>query len=196
MRVYARILLLFTFALAFARANVFAQDRSGLDDARFVTLAPQIVLAFLDHCISDSLHWKNNFTLAAVSGDSLVLLQFIHSHSGIKTIFTSDGSLAKTPLQDPFMIKVAKLTRHIEVTETSTPASVRTASMDISVGSFVGMQPPRYFTSTVTIFRDTIRQLGTSAQEKPKTFWESTAEPVLVTLGAAVIVALFFIIRS
>ncbi len=32
--------------------------------------------------------------------------------------------------------------------------------------------------------------------EAPKTFWESTAQPILVTLGAAVIIALFFLIRS
>ena len=32
--------------------------------------------------------------------------------------------------------------------------------------------------------------------EAPKTFWESTAQPILVTLGAVVIIALFFLIRS
>ncbi len=33
-------------------------------------------------------------------------------------------------------------------------------------------------------------------QPPPKSFWESTLEPALVVLGAAVIVALFFLIRS
>lgn len=32
--------------------------------------------------------------------------------------------------------------------------------------------------------------------EAPKSFWESTAQPILVTLGAAAIIALFFLIRS
>ncbi len=32
--------------------------------------------------------------------------------------------------------------------------------------------------------------------ETPKSFWESTLEPAVVVLGAAVIVALFFLIRS
>ena len=33
-------------------------------------------------------------------------------------------------------------------------------------------------------------------RETPKTFWESTLEPALVVVGAAAIVALFFLIRS
>ena len=32
--------------------------------------------------------------------------------------------------------------------------------------------------------------------DTPQTFWDSTVEPIIVTVGAAAIVALFFIIRS
>jgi hypothetical protein len=122
----------------------------------------------------------------------------MESHKGMEVVLTEDGNLSKEKLPNPLLLKLARITRHLDMTETSTGGVVRTGSMMLSVTGFAGMQPPRYFEGSVTIFRDTIAShlVSVPHEDKPKTFWESTAEPILVTLGAAAIIALFFIIRS
>jgi hypothetical protein len=56
--------------------------------------------------------------------------------------------------------------------------------------------PDQKFSFTKTSkYTTTFDYVGQESNE-PKSFWDSTAKPILVTLGAVAVIALFFLIRG
>ena len=180
-----------TLALVFARANVFAQDVKVVGNKSLSSVYyadPEIIQLGLDSVLR-----SHHLTIESVriNGDSIaseLLRVLAKSQTGvpiasviIKHLWAlqevgcpdCEGVLRRSSLQ---YVMVEGVIAFDEIGKPTIPFNF------YRFGSFSEEHSPMLNVNKPT--------------EVPKTFWESTAQPILVTLGAAVIIALFFLIRS
>ena len=174
------IVLFVTFALVYARANVFGQELPLLDNS---SIDPIIVQHSLDSIVTaHQLSWDN----IRVTGDSLgsrIEEYFIQNHPS-----DPQGTIIIKRLQ-------ARVENPCPDCELLPNQYHRIRVWGQGVMTFdaagKGSEPFSFSKIEVSAVQPVVR-----LPAEPPSFWESTAEPIIVTIGAAVIVALFFLIRS
>lgn len=190
------IVVCIVFALVFARANAFSQGASVLKDLRFDSLGRVAMANFVE----GKFFFKSHFALLVAPQDSALFSLFAKQRPEKHVFYGSDPAKFPRPEDDTErQLHVFTSVRRVVDYEQAGRDTVFVRG-SLAVKGYTPGYVPVPFMSAFEVFRDTIvpsaRITTTVADEAPHSLWDSTLKPVLVTVGAAAIVALFFIIRS
>jgi hypothetical protein len=184
------------FALVLARANAFSQGAAALADARFDSLGRVAMANFVE----GKFFWKSHFDLLVPREDSSLFVQFALQRKDKHVFYGNDPKIVPKLADDTErQVHIFTSIRRLLTYEQGGKDTVF-ARGSIAVSGYTPGYVSVPFVSTFEVFRDTIlpsARINTIATDTPQhSVWDSTLKPVLVTVGAAAIVALFFLIRS
>ncbi len=175
-----RIVVLMLLALVCARANGLAQTTQ-FSDPRFISEGKPVIRKFLDSVERVYSLGSHSYSLSYSNDDSSFF-----SH---EPITITGASLS---------VRFDRIERRLDQSYAPDGRTFLCGSITLK-GTMVASDMEIHFSSNHPLFCDTIISSGrtiTGPKGKEEGFWESTAQPVLVSVGAVVIVALFFMIRS
>lgn len=179
-----------TLALVFTRANVFAQEVKIIGNKTLTSVQyaePDLIRAGIDSLLKAH---NLSSSLVRIIGDSI-------SPNLIQAVAISQTG---KPIATIVIKHIYTVTDLVCATCNVLPASKPSSVQVEGVLSFDEVGKPTEQFSFVSFGASREEHLPIpnviKPPEAPKTFWESTAQPILVTVGAAAIVALFFLIRS
>lgn len=184
------------FALVLARANAFSQGVAALADARFDSLGRVAMANFVE----GKFFWKTHFDLLVPKSDSALFSQFATQRKDKHVFYGTDvAAVPKVADDTERQLHVfSSIRRTISYEQGGKDTVFERAT--ISVNGYTPGYVTTPFVSTFEVFRDTIvpsvRSIPMATGDEQHSFWDGTLKPVLVTVGAAAIVALFFLIRS
>ena len=187
------------FALAFARANVYGQIIELEKYYYQVYPVDEVTQRLLDELIDSVLRSVHH------SRDSIyVAIDTLKEDTDCFSNHTQVGSVRlKAYMHNAGFKYAGKLTiRHLETSRTATSFSGSSEEGVVSVlGSGILCFEPSMALVQKFSFAKVLKYRTTYENYLPdkdttKSFWDSTAKPILVTLGAAAVIALFFLIRG
>lgn len=195
MRRWVHIVSVTAFALVLARANAFSQSPSALADPRFDSLGRVAIERFVD----GKFFFKHPYDLLVPTADSSLFSLFAMHRHDKHVFYGSDASVIPTnPDDSERQLHVfTSIRRHIDYEQGGKDTTFVRATLALE--GYTPGYVPVPFISSIEVFRDTIvpsARIMVTDEAPADSFWNSTLKPVLITVGAAAIVALFFLIRS
>jgi hypothetical protein len=188
------IVLLFTFALVFARANVFAQGSFPISAVTLNASTP-VPISELDPILVergiDSIrgvyHLSRVETRLTIDTPVKRLRDYCNSRvlSGAKATAVITGISALQELACPQCEVIPNHETRVDVYATGVLTFDETNRPSVPFTFHV-----------IEVYKQPLFDAMRPVEKVESSFWESTAQPIIVGIGAAVIVALFFLIRS
>ncbi len=171
-------------ALVPARAEIYGQSYLGIKDSLGRSGIYQILLNEGIDSVLNSINLSRN-DVEVVEDTNLTWSDYSHI-----------GSRPKDP--DTFFKKllIQKNNRNYKIFNSSstTEQGIYTLSVTGKVVSLPANIPERTFSFNKSRKYNTVYENDLSNESK--SFWDSTAKPILVTLGAVAVIALFFLVRG